>query len=343
MSVRFIPDALSAEASPAGQFPSIPRLPPLHVRRPRLTQALLDSDCRLRLICAPAGFGKTVLMSECARQVPADTRLVWLDLGGRACTVEALHEQLGAALAEPAGGGSENDLLALLRRIRQPVWIMLDDYPRDSSPELDDCLDLLLDMGPSTVSWWVTSRRQPAWKLPRLLLQGHLFELEAEALAFTADELEQVLKVHRLALSPESFQQLQRVLEGWPAGVCLMLLNADEHALRERLLAGTPLLRDYVQREVMAGLSDEVRRALLALARMPRFSAELCDHVLDGVGREILDVLKTRQLFIRQIDNCGEWFRLWKPLALMLQRSAENAAPTQAHLRACQWLSLIHI
>ncbi|HAW40039.1 MAG TPA: helix-turn-helix transcriptional regulator, partial [Pseudomonas sp.] len=91
------------------------------------------------------------------------------------------------------GGGSENDLLALLRRIRQPVWIMLDDYPRDSSPELDDCLDLLLDMGPSTVSWWVTSRRQPAWKLPRLLLQGHLFELEAEALAFTADELEQVL------------------------------------------------------------------------------------------------------------------------------------------------------
>ena len=46
---------------------------------------------------------------------------------------------------------------------------------------------------------------------------------------------------------------------------------------------------------------------------MPRFSAELCDHVLDGVGREILDVLKTRQLFIRQIDNCGEWFRLWKP------------------------------
>ena len=84
-------------------------------------------------------------------------------------------------------------------------------------------------------------------------LAGHLFELEAEALAFTADELEQVLKVHRLALSPESFQQLQRGLEGWPAGVCLMLLNADEQALRERLLAGTPLLRDYVQREVMAG------------------------------------------------------------------------------------------
>lgn len=340
MSVRFIPDALSVEAGAAGQLASIPRLPPVHIGRPRLVQSLLSSDCRLRLICAPAGFGKTVLMSECARLVPEGTRLVWLDLGGRTCTVQALYRQLSSALAEPSDseGGSEDDILVLLRRVREPLWIMLDDYPRDYSPELDACLDMLLDMGPTPISWWVTSRRQPAWKLPRLLLQGHLFELEAEPLAFTAEELERLLQVHRLALSSESFQQLNQGTEGWPAGVCLMLLNADEQALRERLVAGTPLLRDYVQREVMGGLSEDVRRALVALARMPRFSAELCDHVLDGVGREILDILKTLQLFIRQIDNCGEWFRLWKPLALMLQRS-ETAAPTQVHLRACQWFA----
>lgn len=341
MSVRFIPDALSAEAGAVEQLASIPRLPPLHIDRPRLVRALLDTDCRLRLICAPAGFGKTVLMSECARLVPPGTRLVWLDLGGRACTVQALYGQLSDALGERTGKDdrSENDMLALLRQVRQPLWIMLDDYPRDYSPELDACIDMLLDMGPAQISWWVSSRRQPAWKLPRLLLQGHLLELEAEALAFTAEELEQLLSVHRLTLSSETFQQLHHVMEGWPAGVCLMLLHADEQALRERLVAGTPLLRDYVQREVMAGLSDEVRRAMLALARMPRFSAELCDHVLDGVGREILDILKTLQLFIRQIDNCGEWFRLWKPLALMLQRSAETTVPTQAHLRACQWFA----
>ena len=340
MSVRFIPDALSAEASAAGQLASIPRLPPVHIARPRLVQSLLGSDCRLRLICAPAGFGKTVLMSECARLVPEGTQLVWLDLGGRICSVQTLYRQLASALAEPfnSDGGSEDDMLGMLRRVRQPLWIMLDDYPRDYSPELDACLDMLLDMGPTPISWWVTSRRQPAWKLPRLLLQGHLFELEAESLAFTAEELELLLQVHRLTLSPESFQQLHLGTEGWPAGVCLMLLSADEQALRERLIAGTPLLRDYVQREVMAGLSEDVRRALVALARMPRFSAELCDHVLDGVGREILGILKTLQLFIRQIDNCGEWFRLWKPLALMLQRS-ETATPTQVHLRACQWFA----
>ena len=341
MSVRFIPDALSAEAGAQGQVATIPRLPPVHIPRPRLIEALLAADCRLRLICAPAGFGKTVLMSECARLVPADTQLIWLDLGGRTCSPGALHAQLAVALSESLerDASVQDGLLALLRSARQPLWIMLDDYPRERSPELDACLDMLLDMGPASVSWWVTSRRQPAWKLPRLLLQGHLFELEAEALALTSAELEQLLKMHRLALPRESFQQLLGGTEGWPAGVCLMLLNADEQALRERLVAGTPLLRDYVQREVLAGQSDEVRRALMALARMPRFSAELCDHVLDGVGSDILDVLKTFQLFIRQIDNCGEWFRLWKPLALMLQRSSEAVSPTQVHLRACQWFA----
>jgi len=301
---------------------------------------LLAADCRLRLICAPAGFGKTVLMSECARLVPEGTHMVWLDLGGRACSVGALYSQLSGALGQQDElvGSADTAILTLLRRLRQPLWIMLDDYPRDCDAELDACLDMLLDIGPTSVSWWVSSRRQPAWKLPRLLLQGHLCELDAEALAFTEDELERMLAAQRMALSPESFQQLHRGMEGWPAGVCLMLLGADEQALRERLVAGTPLLRDYVQREVLAGLGDEVRRALLSLARMPRFSAELCDHVLDGVGSEILDVLKTRQLFIRQIDNCGEWFRLWKPLALMLQR-LDAAAPTQVHLRACQWFA----
>src|SRR3546814_1368642 len=99
------------------QLASIPRLPPLHIDRPRLVRALLDTDCRLRLICAPAGFGKTVLMSECARLVPPGTRLVWLDLGGRACTVQALYGQLSDALGERTGKDdrSETDMLALLQ------------------------------------------------------------------------------------------------------------------------------------------------------------------------------------------------------------------------------------
>lgn len=280
-------------------------------------------------------------MNECARLVPADTHLVWLDLGGRSFSAQALYGHLRRVLNVScvSSGDVQQDLINLMQDFPQPLWIMLDDYPRETAEEFDACVDLLLERGPESVSWWVSSRRQPAWKLPRLLLQGDLFELEAEALALTASELRQVLKAHHLELADDTFKQLLAGCEGWLAGVSLLLLNADEQAVRERLVAGTPLLKDYVQREVLEGQSDDVRRALFALARMPRFSTQLCEHVLDGVGRNILDLLNTYQLFIRQIDNCGEWFRLWRPLALILQRMPDAISPTQTHLRACQWFA----
>jgi ATP/maltotriose-dependent transcriptional regulator MalT len=280
-------------------------------------------------------------MNECARMVPADTHLVWLDLGGRAFSAEALCSQLRRVLSGTTSesGDVQQDLINLLNDFPRPLWIMLDDYPREVTAPFDACLDLLIERGPESVSWWVSSRRQPAWKLPRLLLQGDLFELEAEALALTASELRLLLKAHRLELADDTFKQLLAGSEGWLAGVSLLLLNADEQAVRERLTAGTSLLRDYVQREVLEGQSEDICRALFALARMPRFSSQLCEHVLDGIGNDLLDVLKTSQLFIRQTDNCGEWYRLWRPLALMLQRMPGVASPTQTHLRACQWFA----
>lgn len=341
MSVRFNLGAISTEAAAQVQVATVPRLPPVHVPRSRLVDALLEARCRLRLICAPAGFGKSVLLSECARRVPTDTHLVWLDLGGRPFSAEALYSQLSRNMGglPAATEDIQQDLLGLLNASRKPLWIMLDDYPRQVAPAFDACLDMLLEQGPETVSWWVSSRRKPVWKLPRLLLQGDLFELEGEALALTAGELRQVLKAHRLDLTEDTFKQLMAGSEGWLAGVSLLLFNADEQAVRERLQAGTPLLRDYVQREVLEGQSDEICQAMYALARLPRFSPQLCEHVLDGAGSNILDALKTSQLFIRQIDNCGEWFRLWRPLALMLQRMSESLSPTQTHLRACQWFA----
>ncbi|WP_434456713.1 helix-turn-helix transcriptional regulator [Stutzerimonas urumqiensis] len=317
------------------------RLPPQYIERSRLIEPLLTTHCRLRLLCAPAGFGKSVLMKACAKAVPAGTGVVWLDLAGSACSPQRLYEQLCEAFGRlpDAGPDVQTSLRRLLAQAPGPCWIMLDDYPRDPSPELDACLDAMLVSGPDTVAWWVTSRRLPDWKLPRLLLQGDLLELEAEALALTEAELRLLLGLHRLRLPEDTFRDLSQCMEGWLAGVCLLLLNADEQSLRERLAAGTPLLRDYIYREVLDGVAEDIRHALFVLARMPRFSAALCEHVLDGAGTGLLDQLKARQLFIRQLDSCGEWFRLWRPFAQLLQRLPEAVLPTQVHLRACQWFA----
>ncbi|PZP23735.1 LuxR C-terminal-related transcriptional regulator [Pseudomonas kuykendallii] len=335
MLTRAIRDSLPV----APKAPALPRLPPLHLPRTRLTRPLLASECRLRLLCAPAGFGKSVLLNECARHLPRDTRLVWLDLAGRALSPAALLERLSTALADAASDGPVLEaLLELLHRQAQPLWLVLDDYPREGSAELDGCLEQLFERGPASLCWWISSRRRPAWNLPRLQLQGDLLMFGAQALALTREELRQLLDLQAPTLGAQSLERLYDASEGWLAGVRLLLLDADEQALAQRLVNGTALLRDYIVQDVLADLEDELREALFALALLPRFCAELCEHVLDG-GAERLAVLLQRQLFIRTLDSCGDWFRLWRPLALVLRRLPSPVLPTSVHVRACQWFA----
>ena len=77
---------------------ALPRLPPQHLPRPRLHQPLLRGECRLRLLCAPAGSGKTVLLGECARRAPPGVQVVWLALGGEALDPATFRRRLAGAL-----------------------------------------------------------------------------------------------------------------------------------------------------------------------------------------------------------------------------------------------------
>ena len=333
--------ALHPAAAPRLPDPSLPRLPAAHISRTRLTQALLAGDSRLTLVCAPAGFGKSVLLNECARHAPMNTRVVWLDLLGHPHSPAELLARLAAALQLPHGDGEPcAELGLLLGRVEQPLWIILDDYPRQPCAELDACLDRLLERAPHTLRWWIGGRRRPAWNLPRLLLQGDLQELDAHDLALDQDELGRLLKQRQQALPEELAAHLLHHSEGWLAGICLLLIGGSADNLSQRLAAGTPLLLDYLEREVLAGVPPALLHALFVLAHMPRFSAALCEHLLeDHGGAGVLEQLRQRQLFLHGLDSCGEWFRLWRPLAAMLKRLPGGQTPLQAHVRACQWFA----
>ena len=213
--------ALHPAATARQPDPSLPRLPAAHIHRPRLTQALLAGDSRLTLVCAPAGFGKSVLLNECARQAPFATRVVWLDLLGHPHSPAELLARLAAALQLAHGDGEPcAELGLLLGRVEQPLWIILDDYPRQPCAELDACLDRLLERAPHTLRWWIGGRRRPAWNLPRLLLQGDLQELDAHDLALDRDELDRLLLQRQQALPDELAGQLLHHSEGWLAGIC---------------------------------------------------------------------------------------------------------------------------
>ncbi|MGP0171712.1 LuxR C-terminal-related transcriptional regulator [Pseudomonas sp. NCHU5208] len=317
----------------------LPRLPPCVVSRPALLQRLLCSESRLRLLCAPAGTGKSVLLGQCARQTPTAIERVWLDLGGRSLTPAQFCKRLAKALQVSLDDADETALLERLHERAGRLWIFIDDYPRQADDALDACFDRLFAAAPAQVTWWVASRRTPAWNLPRLLLQGDLLEIEGGELALDADTLSELLAELHIELADDGRQLLLQRSEGWLAAIRLLLLDADEAALRQRLQDGCPLLRDYVQHEVLAELDDELRSHLHALALLPRFSAALCEYLLEGHGNDLLAELQRRQLFVRSLDSSGTWFRLWRPLGEVLRRLPGAPLPAAIHVRACQWFA----
>lgn len=327
--------------SPSRSACTLPRLSAAHIARPRLSQRLLASECRLTLICAPAGYGKSMLLNECLRQASPGTGLVWLDLLGHSLDPAELLKRLAAALRLSHGDGDpEIELAQLLGRIEQPLWVVLDDYPRQRCDELDACLSRLLERAPHTLRWWISGRRRPAWSLPRLLLQGDLMELGVADLALDRQELNALLQRYQVQLSSEQCALLLTQSEGWLAAICLLLIQGHSQDLPERVSANPPLLQEYMVRELLADLSERLRQALPLLAHMPRFCVELCTHLLgEERGTQVFEELLQRQLCLHEPDGYREWFRLGRPLVAMLQSQPGSQVPLEAHAQASRWFA----
>ncbi|WP_105647088.1 LuxR C-terminal-related transcriptional regulator [Pseudomonas sp. MYb185] len=247
--------------------------------------------------------------------------------------------RLAIALELPhSDGEASGELVQLVGRLVRPTWIVLDDYPRAASAELDACLEQLLERSPHILRWWVGTRRRPDWRLPRLLLQGSVRELNAQDLAFNEQELQELLILRKQDLTSSQINQLLQHNDGWPAGICLQLMGSETCDLEPHQHVGTQLIEEYIEREVLADLSPLQRQSLYLLAQIPRFTDDLCRHLLvnDG-GEQILVQLVQRQLIISTRGLDGRWYRLARPLASSLRLPAVEPLVIRAHTLACQW------
>lgn len=318
---------------------ALPRLPRQHLPRERLRASLGAAECRLRLLVAPPGCGKTVLLSECARQAPAGTRVVWLSLGGRPLEPAQFCERLAEALGVLEGG--EEALGAWLETVSEPIWLMLDDYPRTPDAALDDCFDRLLAVASPQIGWWLASRRRPKCNLTRLLLEGELLELDAATLALSQGELDRYLQLSALEWPQAQREALHESTHGWFAGIRLRLLSlandSEVPCTIQVAESGSALLQDYLQREVLTALPASLAEMLCALASIPRFGRELSDYLFDTPGQG-LDGLLAWGALIEPVDNTQRWFRAAPMLAPTLARLSRWPA-AMLHRRACQWFS----
>ncbi|EJL99855.1 ATP-dependent transcriptional regulator [Pseudomonas sp. GM102] len=313
----------------------LPRLSSHHLSRSRLNEPLLASTARVKLLCAPAGSGKSALLAECLLQAPSQCRVHWLPLSGVAWSAadfrHRLAETLGLASSDEAG------LLGCLARLQTPTWLFLDDYCRLPNPELDSLLDRMLAISSPMLTWWLGARRRPQCNWPRLLLDAELYECESTSLAFTQGEVEQILQPWVPEQAGKVASRIIQRTGGWCAGVRITLLQKCDWSRQDKPLGRADTLLDYLEHELFSSLTPELSEAWRVLAHLPRFNARLCDHLFGaGEGAQYLRTLQALGCFIEPWGDSTDWLQIFTPFTQLL-RDEQWPAGRSWHRRACQW------
>ncbi|WP_367255903.1 LuxR C-terminal-related transcriptional regulator [Pseudomonas sp. stari2] len=315
----------------------LPRLSPHHLPRPRLCEALLESAARVRLICAPAGCGKTALLTECLLQAPVNCTVCWLPLAGASLSVGECCERLARAMGLTTW--DEASLLYELARRSTATWVLIDDYCRYPEPALDALLDRMLAVSSPAVTWWIGTRRRPSCNWPRLLLDDALYECEGTALALTRYEIAQVLRHLPPAQADSVAGRIFQRSAGWCAGVRMLMMQKCDWSQKTLPQQRMDTLLDYLQHELFSGLSPELAEAWRVLAQLPRFNASLCDHLFGaGDGAQWMRTLQTLGCFIEPWRGSPDWLQVCAPLS-RLMRDEPWPAGRSWHRRACQWFA----
>ncbi|EOQ78176.1 transcriptional regulator [Pseudomonas aeruginosa VRFPA02] len=259
-----------------------------------------------------------------APQVAYD-QVVWLALGGEALDPATFRRRLAGALGLP----EESDEAQLCRRLRNAsaLWLLLDDYPRHPDPALDACLDRLLSAASPRVGWWLASRRRPQCNLARLLLEGELLEVDGGLLAFDADEVAELLRLHGRSADAATAGTLLERSGGWCAALRLRLLVGEETA--------GPLLQEYLQHELLDELPPPLADAARALAWLPQVGPELFRRLFEELPHGLDDLLARG---FPLLADANQRYSL-PPAIREAWREAPQRPQRDFHREACEWFA----
>jgi len=339
----------------------IPPARPNRVPRPRLIEQL-NIPRPLALIAAPAGFGKTTLLSD---WIPQSQHCVtWLSLDEDdndpirfwsyvVTALQKLRTNLGedalALLQSPQPPPITGILSTLINDISSfpdNFSIVLDDYHLIRAQPIHEALAFLLDHLPSQMHIILTTRADPPLPIARLRARNQLNELRADDLRFTADEAAVFLNtVMGLKLSVDNIATLESRTEGWVAGLQLAALSMQgQHEVSSFIQAFSGSHRHvltYLAEEVLEQRPEGTLSFLLQTSMLDRLCGSLCDAVTGGNGSQaLLQKLEQANLFIVPLDDEGKWFRYHHLFAEVLRARLQQTQPdliTDLHHRASAW------
>jgi LuxR family maltose regulon positive regulatory protein len=338
--------------------------------RPRLLKRLNDellAGRKLSLVCAPAGFGKTTLLSEWViqrrRQHPG-VCIAWLSLDAHdndpsrflaylVAALQGVDAEIGAEITDMGHSGQVlvtapvlTSLINGIARSGKEFILVLDDYHVIEERPVHEALAFLLDHLPPQLHLAIATRSDPPLSLARLRSRGELTELRAADLRFTPDEAADFLnQVMNLGLSADDIAALATRTEGWIAGLQLAGLSLREHedaSASIRAFTGSHrFVIDYLVEEVLQRQPEEVRNFLVTTALLDHLTGGLCEALTGvGGGQAMLDALERDNLFVIPLDDRRQWYRYHHLFAEVLRARARQELPGRIpglHRLASEW------
>ncbi|WP_420644469.1 LuxR C-terminal-related transcriptional regulator [Candidatus Leptofilum sp.] len=341
--------------------------------RPKLVvrQRLLDKlnegldGRKLTLVSAPAGFGKSTLLSSWLHDAPFAVAWLSLDeddndparfllylIAALQTAVPDVGQNLLPILQSPQPPPSQAVLTPLLNELTQhtaPVVLVLDDYHLIEAQPVDEALTFLLQHLPPQLHLVIATREDPPLPLARLRARGQLTELRAADLRFSHDEASDFLnKAMELNLPAAHITALEARTEGWAVGLQLAAISlqgqADSSQFIDSFTGSHRFVLDYLVEEVLHQLPAATQHFLLHTSILERLYGPLCEAILTdatpGSGAQTLRELEQANLFIIPLDDARRWYRYRHLFAeLLRQRLQQEAASNEAdlHLRASIW------
>jgi len=326
-----------------------------HIHRTHLLERLNQRIHRpLTLVSAPAGYGKSTLVSCWLESCNIPSAWVSLDQNDSDLSVfvsyflaavqtvfpgfgQETQAFLKAAELPPAAQLART-LINELDQAEKEFILVLDDYHLIREKAVHNLLAALLSHPPGPMHLVLATRRDPALPLSELRVQGHMTEIRARQLRFSKTETAAFLRqVMGLEIDDRTAAIIEKKTEGWVAGLRLAALSMRKQTDLDRILDHLPeegsYVMDYVAEEIITQQPQEIQKYLMTTSILKRFCAPLCEALcpVDAEvntcvmgGQEFLESLQQANLFVISLDNQRHWFRYHHLFQRLLKHQLER-------------------
>jgi LuxR family maltose regulon positive regulatory protein len=334
------------------------------VIRPRLLDKLqvgLTEQRKLTLVAAPAGYGKTTLITSWLNSFTGSKRHIWLSLEksdneparflsywatawNRVSDfeLESILELLDVPQLPPFQNILD-EVINALALLEEPAILILDDYHIITNPLVHEMLEYFLEHQPHQAHLIITTRSDPPLSLARLRARRQMVEIRASDLRFTQEESNQFFNQSmQLVLEEKDIQTLEMRTEGWAVGLQLAALALkyipDPQRFVETFHGSHRYVLDYLAEEVIRQQRDELRKFLIQTSILERFNAESCEALTGHPdSQDLLSELEQANLFLIPLDDERVWYRYHHLFADFLRTELSKTETEKLYKKATLW------